>query len=448
MGKVTLGYKFKPNVDEAFKYLRKKVYNIQEPNVEFESLKEIDVYQFCPPDHPELSKEKCTYIFTRRVAISTLSRKIDRKTKDGKGAWVMSGSDEFKMGMRHNLVYYLKGGDVKGRGLKTDWLMQEYVLHADAKGKADKTMALCRIYTRNPKECKGTDGSKEELMMIESSQEYQQKNIVAPENKELVCTNLYLDSDESGHGHDQLKNTTSAKEEIILTDFFSDSVENQQITAAPANEEIILIDFFSGGVENQQNAAAPANEKTVFTDLGSDGVENQQNTTAPANKEIVFTDSGSDGVENQQNTAAPANKEIVLTDFFSDSVENQQNTAAPANEETVFNDLGLDGIENQQNTAAPANKEIVLTDFFSDSVENQQNTAAPANEDIVFTDSGSDGIENQQNTAAPANEDIVLTDSGSDGIESSQGHDLPKNTTSAAENDVGLSLRLCTGSQN
>nr|XP_017256775.1 PREDICTED: uncharacterized protein LOC108226343 [Daucus carota subsp. sativus] len=443
MAELPLGCKFAPSDTEIFIYLDNKVNGHKHPNVKLDLVKELDIYESCPQDHQGLSKEECTYIFATRVGkYQTASHHSNRKTRDGKGSWKINRSSvKSTQGTKKLLTYYLKSENSSGEKEKrTDWHMLEYALEpANA-------------------EVKVNEGKVNETVLCQITKGKRYKNTEVTDAKQDGDS-----SPEDGTGLDK------SGVKLMMN---KSSQENQQNTAALANEEIILIDFFSGGVENQQNAAAPASEGTVFTDLGSDGVENQQNTAAPANKEIVFTDSGSDrlenqqitaapasegtvftdffssGVENHENTTAPANENIVLTDMGSDGAENQQNAAAPASEGTVFTDFFSSGVENHENTTAPANENIVLTDMGSDGVENQQNTAAPANEDIVLTDMGSDGIENQQNTAAPANEDIVLTDLGSDGVESSQGHDLPKNTTSAAENDVDLSLRLCTGSQN
>lgn len=82
-----------------------------------------------------MSKAERTYFFTQRVAKYQSSRLSDRTTKDGKGYWRrVNKTENFEMGIRNTLVYYLKGGNIKGRGLKTDWIMQEYELKpADAK---------------------------------------------------------------------------------------------------------------------------------------------------------------------------------------------------------------------------------------------------------------------------------------------------------------------------
>lgn len=83
--------------------------------------------------------------------------------------------------------------------------------------KLNKTMVLCRIHHHKKQKqkrketdiCNASeqvpdsstkDGSGEKLMTIESSQEYQQKNFVAPENKEFVCINLCSGDDESSEG--------------------------------------------------------------------------------------------------------------------------------------------------------------------------------------------------------------------------------------------------------
>ncbi|KAK1366995.1 hypothetical protein POM88_042556 [Heracleum sosnowskyi] len=107
--------------------------------------------------------------------------------------------------------------------------MHGYVLRpADAKVKVNKTMVLCRVHHKKQKQnrqetdiCNAgeqvpdsstKDGNGEKLMMFESSQEYQQKNFVAPANKEFVCINLCSDDDESSEGYDTLKNRFPAKD--------------------------------------------------------------------------------------------------------------------------------------------------------------------------------------------------------------------------------------------
>lgn len=54
---------------------------------------------------------------------------------------------------------------------------------------------VCNAREQEPDTSK--DGNREKLMMTESSQEYQQKNIAAPSNEEFVCINLCSDDDES-----------------------------------------------------------------------------------------------------------------------------------------------------------------------------------------------------------------------------------------------------------
>nr|AHJ79213.1 NAC domain protein NAC72 [Gossypium hirsutum] len=157
------GYRFKPRDDEIINfYLRPKIFGLPLPP---NRIKEVLLYNYDPQTltgtHDE---QQCTLKWGwKRILFLHAKRSKIRKwfeANAGNGYWKATGADKLicrkgkKIGLKKSLVFY-QGKPPKG--VKTNWLMHEYVL-TDAPirkrlGNEDMRLddwVLCRVY-KNPR---------------------------------------------------------------------------------------------------------------------------------------------------------------------------------------------------------------------------------------------------------------------------------------------------------
>ncbi|MBA0780860.1 hypothetical protein Gotri_004912 [Gossypium trilobum] len=157
------GYRFKPRDDEIINfYLRPKIFGLPLPP---NRIKEVFLYNYDPQTLTAMSNNALSngvgneyYFFTPRDRKYANGSRPARNA--GNGYWKATGADKLicrkgkKIGLKKSLVFY-QGKPPKG--VKTNWLMHEYVL-TDAPirkrlGNEDMRLddwVLCRVY-KNPR---------------------------------------------------------------------------------------------------------------------------------------------------------------------------------------------------------------------------------------------------------------------------------------------------------
>ncbi|GER52763.1 NAC domain-containing protein [Striga asiatica] len=149
------GFRFHPTDEELVGfYLRRKV---EKKPIGIELIKQVDIYKYDPWDLPKSTnlgeKDKEWYFFCKRGRKYKNSVRPNRVT--GSGFWKATGIDRpiysgpDCIGLKKSLVYYRGSA---GKGTKTEWMMHEFRLPADAtptSAQEAEVWTLCRILKRN-----------------------------------------------------------------------------------------------------------------------------------------------------------------------------------------------------------------------------------------------------------------------------------------------------------
>ncbi|CAA0842145.1 Transcription factor JUNGBRUNNEN 1 [Striga hermonthica] len=150
------GFRFHPTDEELVGfYLRRKV---EKKPIGIELIKQADIYKYDPWDLPKSTnlgeKDKEWYFFCKRGRKYKNSVRPNRVT--GSGFWKATGIDRpiysgpDCIGLKKSLVYYRGSA---GKGTKTEWMMHEFRLPADAtpttSAQEAEVWTLCRILKRN-----------------------------------------------------------------------------------------------------------------------------------------------------------------------------------------------------------------------------------------------------------------------------------------------------------
>ncbi|KAJ7563841.1 hypothetical protein O6H91_03G128100 [Diphasiastrum complanatum] len=146
------GFRFHPTDEElVIHYLRPKV---KGQPLEFEIIREVDLYKCEPWDLPDKSLLKGSetewYFFSGRGKKYPRGLRTNRSTEGG--YWKATGKDRFvhshskKVAVKKTMVFY-EGRAPRGR--RTDWVMYEYRLEDDHLKKAlEDAVVLCRIFNK------------------------------------------------------------------------------------------------------------------------------------------------------------------------------------------------------------------------------------------------------------------------------------------------------------
>ncbi|TYJ16401.1 hypothetical protein E1A91_A10G250400v1 [Gossypium mustelinum] len=192
------GYRFKPRDDEIINfYLRPKIFCLPLPP---NRIKEVFLYNYDPQTLTAMSNNALSngvgneyYFFTPRDRKYANGSRPARNA--GNGYWKATGADKLicrkgkKIGLKKSLVFY-QGKPPKG--VKTNWLMHEYVL-TDAPirkrlGNEDMRLddwVLCRVY-KNPREKRLKHETLQEGHQEEAQAEADISAIVAYDGAQMV----------------------------------------------------------------------------------------------------------------------------------------------------------------------------------------------------------------------------------------------------------------------
>ncbi|TYI08083.1 hypothetical protein ES332_A10G272500v1 [Gossypium tomentosum] len=192
------GYRFKPRDDEIINfYLRPKIFGLPLPP---NRIKEVFLYNYDPQTLTAMSNNALSngvgneyYLFTPRDQKYANGSRPARNA--GNGYWKATGADKLicrkgkKIGLKKSLVFY-QGKPPKG--VKTNWLMHEYVL-TDApirKRLSNEDMrlddwVLCRLY-KNLREKRLKHETLQEGHQEEAQAEADTSAIVAYDGAQMV----------------------------------------------------------------------------------------------------------------------------------------------------------------------------------------------------------------------------------------------------------------------
>ncbi|TYJ16400.1 hypothetical protein E1A91_A10G250300v1 [Gossypium mustelinum] len=232
------GYRFKPRDDEIINfYLRPKIFGLPLPP---NRIKEVFLYNYDPQTLTAMSNNALSngvgneyYLFTPRDRKYANGSRPARNA--GNGYWKATGADKLicrkgkKIGLKKSLVFY-QGKPPKG--VKTNWLMHEYVL-TDAPirkrlGNEDMRLddwVLCRVY-KNLREKRLKHETLQEGHQEEAQAEADTSAIVAYDGAQMV--------QQEGH---QVESEAEADTSEILPYNGTQMVENG-IAFAPLYEPI------------------------------------------------------------------------------------------------------------------------------------------------------------------------------------------------------------------
>ncbi|KAI3706731.1 hypothetical protein L6452_24664 [Arctium lappa] len=179
---LAVGFRFIPTDKELVThYLLRKIKNQDLPN---KNVRDVDIYEDHPENivenHPQATEEQWLFFSPRNRKYTNGSRP-DRKA--GNGYWKATGPDKeitnddgIKIGDKKSLVYH-EGHPPKG--IKTDWVMHEYVVAGHQRPRLDKSdmklddCVLCKIYKKEKRGRRQANN----INQVVSDQQQQQSNI-------------------------------------------------------------------------------------------------------------------------------------------------------------------------------------------------------------------------------------------------------------------------------
>ncbi|GFQ01099.1 NAC domain-containing protein 68 [Phtheirospermum japonicum] len=146
-----IGFRFLPTDEElVVHYLKRKVFSLPLPaNV----IPDLEVFQLNPWDLPGNLKEKRYFFTEKKMNLTKKCSKSNLNTDYGywkgtnKEKQILAAPSNLVIGLKKSYVFYKRE---KGRGLKTQWIMQEFCLVGSVTTpySTQGDWVVCRVYQR------------------------------------------------------------------------------------------------------------------------------------------------------------------------------------------------------------------------------------------------------------------------------------------------------------